>query len=59
MSDHPPLFRRIWLVGFAGHRQVADPAQLKGVMRRELEDFAASLNGEVMGIASAAAGADL
>lgn len=58
-SEDFHLFRRIWLVGFAGHRQVEDPAKLKSVIRRELEDFAACLNGEVIGISSAAAGADL
>ncbi len=32
---------------------------LKAVIRRELEDFAANLNGEIVGLSSAAAGADL
>jgi hypothetical protein len=58
-SEACHAFRRIWLVGFAGHRKVADPAALKLVIRKELEDFDADLDGEVMGIASAAAGADL
>jgi len=52
-------FRRIWLVGFAGHRRVPDPAALKAVIRQELQGFDADLDGEVMGISSAAAGADL
>ena len=53
------LFRRIWFIGFAGHRKVDDPAALKAVIRNELDGFCASLNGEVVGLASAAAGADL
>ena len=57
--DAPQIFRRIWLVGFAGHRRVTDPAALKAVIRKELEGFDADLDGEVMGICSAAAGADL
>lgn len=59
MSSDLQPFRRIWLVGFAGHRRVTDPAALKAVIRRELEAFDADLDGELMGICSAAAGADL
>lgn len=58
-EGEPSLFRRVWYVGFAGHRAVTDPAALKAVIRRELDGFSASLNGEVVGLASAAAGADL
>ncbi len=53
------LFRRIWFIGFAGHRRVDDAAALKAVIRNELDGFCASLNGEVVGLGSAAAGADL
>ena len=49
----------MWLVGFAGHRKVGDPARAKAVIRRELEALAATVNGEVIGVSSAAAGADL
>ena len=58
-SETTPIFHRLWLIGFAGHRTVPDPAQAKAVIRKELHDFAASLDGEVVGVASAAAGADL
>lgn len=58
-EGNPPLFRRVWFIGFAGHRAVADPAALKAAIRRELDDFRATLNGEVVGLASAAAGADI
>lgn len=58
-SEDFQLFRRIWFVGFAGHRKVDDPAALKAVIRRELDDFSAGLNGQVVGLSSAAAGADL
>ena len=53
------IFHRVWLVGFAGHRRVADPARAKAVIRQELDALAAAVNGEVMGVSSAAAGADL
>lgn len=58
-SEDFQLFRRIWFIGFAGHRKVDRPAELKAILRRELENFTASLNGEVVGLSSAAAGADL
>jgi len=53
------LFQRIWLVGFSGHRRVAQPEKVKAVIRQELESMAASLNGELVGLSSAAAGGDL
>lgn len=59
MNSEQKAFRRIWLVGFAGHRRVEDPARLKAVIREELESFVGQLSGEVMGVSSAAAGADL
>lgn len=58
-SESHQEFRRIWLVGFAGHRQVSDPAALKEVIRKELEGFDADLDGQLMGVSSAAAGADI
>lgn len=58
-SDGIRLFRRMWFIGFAGHRRITEPATLKAVILRELETFAADLNGEVVGLSSAAAGADL
>lgn len=59
MSSDSELFRRCRLVGFAGHRKVPDRAALKAVLRREMDDFVAGFNGEVIGVSSAAAGADL
>jgi hypothetical protein len=47
------------LVGFAGHRKVEDPSALKAVILQELKDFDKDLDGEVMGVCSAASGADL
>lgn len=58
-SERTNLFHRMWMVGFAGHRRVEDPAMSKAVIRRELDAMAASLNGELIGVSSAAAGADL
>lgn len=55
----PRLFRRVGFVGFAGHRAVPDKPALKAALKRELEECVAGLNGEVVGISSAAAGADL
>ena len=49
----------MWLVGFAGHRAVDDAARAKATIRRELDDMASMLNGELVGVCSAAAGADL
>lgn len=55
----PARLRRIWFVGFAGHRSVPDPVTAKAAIRRELEVIAGTVNGELVGIGSAAAGADL
>jgi hypothetical protein len=52
-------FQRMWLVGFAGHRRVVNPVIAKASIHRELEGMIASLKGEVVGVSSAAAGADL
>lgn len=53
------LFQRLWIVGFSGHRKVAEPEEVKAVIRQELDSLAASLNGELIGLSSAASGADL
>ena len=55
----PPPIRRLWFVAFAGHRQVPDPAAAKAAIGRELETIRATIDGELVGLASAAAGADL
>lgn len=59
MPDSPAPLRRIWFVGFAGHRAVADPVAAKAAIARELETIRATVSGELVGISSAAAGADL
>lgn len=51
--------RMIHFVGFAGHRRVEDPAAAKRSIKRELERLKEGSDGELAGIASAAAGADL
>jgi len=51
--------QRLWFVGFAGHRTVPDPAAAKAAIIRELETIRGTVVGELVGIASAAAGADL
>ena len=59
MPDSPQYLRRTWFVGFAGHRAVADPVAAKAAIARELETIRATVSGELVGISSAAAGADL
>lgn len=59
MPASPTPIRRLWFVGFAGHRAVADPAAAKAAISTELETIRTSVTGELAGIASAAAGADL
>lgn len=59
MPPSPERFHRVWFVGFAGHRAVPDPAAAKAAISRELETIRATVTGEIAGISSAAAGADL
>ncbi|MFD2255611.1 hypothetical protein ACFSSA_02900 [Luteolibacter algae] len=47
------------LLGFAGHRQVADKEKLAIVIRHEVEMMKQALGEKMIGISSAAAGADL
>ena len=51
--------RRLWILGFAGHRALADPAAIGQSIRRAVEDFRKQVDGDVIGRASAAAGADM
>ena len=46
-------------MGFAGHRSVPDRAAAKVAISRELETIRGTVSGELVGISSAAAGADL
>ncbi|MEO5715031.1 MAG: hypothetical protein ABIT37_16250, partial [Luteolibacter sp.] len=59
MPTSPAIIRRMWFVGFAGHRAVPDPAAAKVAIAAGLESIRGSVSGELVGIASAAAGADL
>lgn len=52
-------FRRVWILGFAGHRTLPDPAAVKAAIVSVLREFREGADGEVTGRASAAAGADL
>lgn len=61
-SDHPStpnVLRRLWILGFAGHRTIADPTTIGSSIRRAVEEFRKQANGDVIGRGSAAAGADL
>lgn len=59
MSEDAGNLRRIWFVGFAGHRAVPDLAAARAAIDRELAVIAETVTGELVGLASAAAGADL
>ncbi len=51
--------RRLWILGFAGHRTLANPVAIAQALRRSIEEFQRQVDGEVIGRAGAAAGADL
>ncbi|MFT3990835.1 MAG: hypothetical protein QM680_05440 [Luteolibacter sp.] len=53
-----PLFQRLWFVGFSGHRKLERPEEARAVIRQELRALVSSLNGELIGLSSAASGAD-
>ena len=59
MTPNSETLHRLWFVGFAGHRSLTDPAAAKAAIRRELETIRGTVSGELVGISSAAAGADL
>ncbi|MCW1887528.1 hypothetical protein OKA04_22520 [Luteolibacter flavescens] len=58
-GDGVPAFRRVWIVGFAGHRRLVEPAAVKAAIVTALREFRDGVEGELTGRASAAAGADL
>lgn len=51
--------RRIWILGFAGHRSLPDPAAVARSIRHALDNFRSQIDGELIGRCSAASGADL
>jgi len=59
MSETSDRLQRLWFIGFAGHRAVPDRPAAKAAIRRELDLIATTVHGQLVGIASAAAGADL
>lgn len=52
-------FRRICFLGFAGHRMVPDEQAAKEEIKREVLAIRETLEGDLVGISSAAPGADL
>jgi len=52
-------FHRVWVIGFAGHRQLANGVAVKQAIAAALRTFRDGVEGELIGRASAAAGADL
>jgi hypothetical protein len=56
MADQLPIFH---VIGFTGHRHIADPAALEGALRRVFGEFTAGQGVEWLALSSAAAGADL
>ncbi len=59
MSNTTASFPRLWIVGFAGHRRIPDFVAAKSAILSALREFRDGMEGEVVGRASAAAGADL
>jgi len=51
--------QRVWILGFAGHRALANPEAVRQSIRTAVETFRSQVDGEVIGRASAAEGADL
>jgi hypothetical protein len=58
-SSASTQLRRLWILGFVGHRTLAAPAPISHSIRRAIEDFRKQVDGDMIGRASAAAGADL
>ena len=52
-------FRRVWIIGFAGHRRIVDPVAVKASILTALREFRDGVDGQLTGRSSAAAGADL
>jgi len=48
----------IWFVGFSGHRRVQDPEKILGLLTAELQKLRGQAASHLVGIASAAIGAD-
>lgn len=59
IQSDPTPFRRLWILGFAGHRSLGDREAVRKSIRKAVTDFCQQVDGEVIGRSSAAAGADL
>lgn len=57
MSEKP--FRPVWIIGFAGHRQLEDATAIKAAILVALQEFRTGVEGECVGRSSAASGSDL
>lgn len=51
--------RRLWILGFAGHRALPDPDAVAKSIRSAVENFRSQVDGELIGRCGAASGADL
>jgi hypothetical protein len=58
-SPPPNGLRRLWILGFAGHRSLPDPDAVAKSIRSAVEHFRSQVEGELIGRSSAASGADL
>jgi hypothetical protein len=58
-SSNTGTLSRVWILGFAGHRNLTDPAATSAAIRSAVDGFRSRVEGIVVGRASAADGADL
>ena len=64
MLDQPsstvdPAPPSVWVLGFAGHRNLVNPALIGSSIRQALLEFVDRVDGRIIGKASAASGSDL
>ncbi len=58
-SSPPTGLRRLWILGFAGHRSLPDPDAVAKSIRNAVRSFRTQVDGELIGRCSAASGSDL
>lgn len=58
-SSTPTAIRRLWILGFAGHRSLPDPSATAKSIRSAVEAFRSQIDGDLIGRCSAASGADV